>query len=183
MVGDGRGTVGDGELDDAVGSVAISVTVGAVAAFGGGGGDFGFGLLVDEEADVVALVFLQELQGQPAEDVVHDGLGHRDVLVVREAGRLEAAVDELIHQRRKRDAVLEGQGDRGGEAVHQAGDGGTLFGHADEDLAGIAGVRVQAHRNVSLVAADRELVRYGRALVGQAAAHRVGLGLGRDGQR
>jgi hypothetical protein len=58
---------------------------------------------------------------------------------------------------------------RGGEAVHEAGDGGTFFGHADEDLAGLA-VGVEADGDVAFVAGDGELVGERGALVGEAMA-------------
>ena len=136
MVSDGRG-VGLGQMEQVTGFVAVSIAAIAVFAvahravfcvMGRSGrrgrqlerGGVGRVILVGEEADVVAVFFLQEAQGQVPEDIVHDRLRHGDLFVTGEARRLEAGVDELVHQRRERDAVLQGQRDGGGEAVHQA---------------------------------------------------------------
>ena len=97
-------------------------------------------------------------------------LAMRDLRVPGEARRLEARVRELVDQELQRHAVLQRQRGRGGEAVHQAGDGRAFLGHGDEDLARRA-VLVHADGDVALVAADRELVRDRLALVGQLAAH------------
>ena len=58
---------------------------------------------------------------------------------------------------------------RGGEGVHQAGDGGTFLGHLDEDFARLAG-GVEANGDVALMAGDGELVGDGGALLGQPVA-------------
>ena len=94
------------------------------------------------------------------EDVVDDRLGDGDLRVAGEARWLEAKVGELGHEVAERHAVLEGQADRRRQRVHEAGDRGALLGHLDEDLAGLA-VRVEADRDVALVAGDLELVRDG----------------------
>src|SRR6185437_6804924 len=75
------------------------------------------------------------------------------------------------------DAVLEAERGGGGEGVHEAGDGGAFFGHADEDLAGLA-VGVEADGDVALVAANGEFVGDGGTLGGQAVADGDGRGLG-----
>ena len=46
---------------------------------------------------------------EPAEDVVDDRLGDRDLLVAGEAGRLEPDVGELVDEVLERHAVLERQ--------------------------------------------------------------------------
>ena len=94
---------------------------------------------------------------EPAEDVVDDRLGDRDLLVAGEARRLEPDVGELVDQVAQRHAVLEGEADRGREGVHQARHGRALLGHLQEDLAGLA-VGIQADGDVALVAGDVELV-------------------------
>ncbi len=65
--------------------------------------------------------------------------------------------------------MLQRDADGGGEAVHEAGDGGTFFRHADEDLAGVA-VGIEADGDVSLMVGDGELVGDRGALAGQAVA-------------
>ena len=115
------------------------------------------------------LVSGEEAELEPAEDVVHDGLRVADVLVAGPAGGLEAGVGELFAQDFERDAVLEGERDGGGEAVHEAGDGGAFLGHADEDFAGLA-VGVEADGDVALVSGEGEFVGEGGALLGETVA-------------
>ncbi len=126
-------------------------------------------LLAGEEADL-----------HPAEEVVHDGLGVADLLVAGPAGGLEAGVGELLAEHPEGNAVLEGERDGGGEGVHESGDGGAFFGHADEDLAGLA-VGVEADGDVALVSGERELVGDAGALGGQAVTDGAGRSLGVDG--
>src|ERR1017187_6295970 len=114
----------------------------------------------------------EELRAEPAENVIHDRLGVGNLLVPGPAAGLETHVRELVHQELERDAVLQVEADRRGERIHQPGDGRTFLRHGDEDLARLAFV-VHAHRNVSFVSADRELMRDGAALVGQLAADRT----------
>ena len=87
----------------------------------------------------------QEARAEPAEDVVHDRLGDRDLRVAGEAGRLEADVRELVDQVPQRHAVLERDRDHRGERVHEAANGRAFLGHLQEDLAGLA-VGVEARR-------------------------------------
>jgi hypothetical protein len=117
-----------------------------------------------------ALLAGEEAELDPAEDVIHDGFGVADVLVAGPAGGLEAGVRELLAQDFERDAVLEGERGGGGEAVHEAGDGGAFFGHADEDFAGLA-VGVEADGDVAFVAGDGEFVGERGALVGKTMAN------------
>ena len=122
------------------------------------------------------LVSGEEAELEPAEDVVHDALGVADLFVAGPAGGLEAGVGEFLAEDAERDAVLEGEGDGGGEGVHEAGDGGAFLGHADEDFAGLAG-GVEADGDVALVAGEGELVGEGGALLGQAVADGLGRAL------
>ena len=103
-----------------------------------------------------------ELHAQPAEDVVGDALGDRDVRVLGEPGRLEPAMRELVDEDLQRHAVLQADRDRRPQDVHQAADRRALLGHRDEELAGPA-VGIEADVDIPLVALDVELV-------GQAAA-------------
>ena len=93
----------------------------------------------------------EEAQIEPAEDVVHEALGVADLRIAGPAGGLEAGVGEFLAEHLEGNAMLQGDGDGGGEGVHQAGDGGTLLGHLDEDFAGLAG-GVEADGDVALVA-------------------------------
>ena len=97
----------------------------------------------------------QVVQGQAAEDVVHDRLRHPDVGVVGEAGGLEAQVGELRDVGLQRDAVLQADRDRDREGVHHAGQGRALLAELEEDLAELA-VVVGAGGHVALGAADGE---------------------------
>ena len=135
-----------------------------------------------EAGEEVELVAGEEADLDPAEDVVHDGLGVADLLVAGPAGGLEAGVGELLAEHAERDAVLEAERDGGGEGVHEAGDGGAFLGHADEDFAGLA-VGVEADGDVALVTGEAELVGDGGALGGQAVTDgaRRGLGVERVG--
>src|SRR6266705_2680005 len=54
-------------------------------------------------------VFRQELEGQPAEDIIHQRLGVADVAVRRPAAGLEARVAELVAQHLERNAILQRQ--------------------------------------------------------------------------
>ena len=69
---------------------------------------------------------------------------------------------EFFDQHFEGNAVLEGEGDGGGEGVHESGDGGAFLGHADEDFAGLAG-GVEADGDVALVSGEGELVGDGEA--------------------
>src|SRR5580658_7669840 len=120
----------------------------------------------------------QEAQLQPAEDVIHDGLGKADLFVASPAGGLEASVGELLAQYLERDAVLQRERNRGGKGVHEPGDSGTLFGHLDEDLTRLS-IRVEAYGDIALVSRDGKFVGEGGALLRQAMAHGTGRSLGR----
>src|SRR6202021_3234096 len=108
--------------------------------------------------------------------VVHDALRVADLLVAGPSGGFEAGVCEFFDQDLEGHAVLEGEGDGGGEGVHESGDGGAFLGHADEDFAGLAG-GVEADGDVALVAGEGEFVGEGGGLLGG----RGGGGLGRGG--
>ena len=73
---------------------------------------------------------------QLAEDVVDDRGGHLDVVVaVDHTVWLESREDERLDELLERNAVLQAQRDRDGEAVHQRPEGSALAVHIDEDLA------------------------------------------------
>ena len=124
----------------------------------------------------------EEADLDPAEDVVHDRLGVADLLVAGPAGGLEAGVGELLAEDAEGNAVLEGEGDGGGEGVHESGDGGAFLGHANEDLAGLA-VGVEADGDVAFVSGEAELVGDGGALGGETVTDGAGWRLGVDGVR
>ena len=112
----------------------------------------------------------QEAQLEPAENVVHDALGVADVGVAGPSAGLEAGVGELFAEQFQRDSVL--QRDRNGqrEAVHEAADGRSFFGHGDEQFAGLT-VRIEADGDVALVVSDFEFVGDGGALFLQLVAN------------
>ena len=84
-VGDGSGQVAD---DLGGGAELLEGLVGA-------GLEVALALVGGVDAEALAGLEVQVVQGQAAEDVVHDRLRHPDVGVVGEAGRLEAQVGEL----------------------------------------------------------------------------------------
>ena len=81
----------------------------------------------------------------------------------------EPGMAELVDQNLKGNAVLEGQRDRRAEAIHQATDGATFFGHGDEDFTGST-IWIQADVDVTFVASDAELVGDGVAGIWQSLA-------------
>src|SRR6202023_1268846 len=86
------------------------------------------------------------------------------------AAGLEAGVGKLLAQQFQLYAVLDGNRDRQGEAVHQAADRRSLFRHLDEELAGFS-VGIETYCDVALMPSDIEFVRDGGALLGQAMTH------------
>ena len=101
---------------------------------------------------------LDELRGQPPHDVVRHRLGERDLRVAGDSLRVEPHVAELLHEDLERHPVLEAERDRRREGVHHAPHRRAFLADVgQEDLADIS-VLVLAGRDVSLVAADRELV-------------------------
>src|SRR5579863_1610640 len=98
-----------------------------------------------------------EAQIEPAEDVVHDRLGEADVGIAAPAAGLEAGVGKLLAQQFQRHAVLQSNGDGAGEAVHEAADRRSLFGHSDEDFAH-AVVGIKSDGDVALMSAYVEFV-------------------------
>ena len=99
------------------------------------------------------------------------------MFVAGPAGGLEAGVGEFFAQHFERNSVLQRQRDGGGEAVHQAGDGGAFFGHLDEDFAGLA-AGVEADGDVAFVPGQREFMGERGALLGETVAHGAGWGVG-----
>ena len=75
---------------------------------------------------------------------------------------------ELVDQNPQRHAVLKRHRYRGGEGIHEAGDGGAFLRHSDEDLPGLP-VFVHARSNVALVPGDIELVGNRPSLIRQLA--------------
>ena len=115
---------------------------------------------------------VEVVQRQASEDVVHDRLRHPHVRVVGEAGRLEAQVGELLHERLERDAVLQPDRDGDREGVHHAGQRRALLAELEEQLAE-AVVRVGAGGEVALGPADRERRRLRRPTLREALADRA----------
>jgi len=59
-------------------------------------------------------------------DVIEHGSGEADVGVGRDTAGFEAGVDQLVDQDFQRHAVLQADGKREREAVHDAGERGNL---------------------------------------------------------
>ncbi len=131
------------------------------------GGGPGLGAQVVEEQ---LLLSAEEAQVQPAEDVIHDGLGKADIGIAGPAAGLEAHVLEFFAEQAQRYAMLERDRDGEGEAVHEAGDGRAFLGHLDEELARIS-AGIESDGDVALVASDVELVGDRHALFFQAMTH------------
>ena len=116
------------------------------------------------------LVF-EKAVAEEAEHVVHHRLGDRNLAVVRKTRRLEASVAEFVHQRLERNAVLERDRRHRRNRVHQARDRASFLRHAQEDLARLS-VFIEAHRQVTLMTRDGELMGDGAAFVGQLEPYR-----------
>src|SRR6516162_10014013 len=69
------------------------------------------------------LLAFEELDVEPAEDIVHDRFGEPDVAVRRPAAGLETRVRELFAQQLQRYTVLQRHRNCEREAIHQARDG------------------------------------------------------------
>ena len=129
------------------------------------------GQMKGELRGVLGAIAGDELHRQPAENVVRQALGKRDLRVAGHARRLVAHMLELAHQRLHRHTILQRYADQRGNRVHQAADGRSFLRHRDEHFARRA-VFVEPDRDVSLVRADLELVRDRLALRGEAPAAR-----------
>src|ERR1035437_5022019 len=113
-----------------------------------------------------------ELQSQPAENVIGDGRGVADLRVFGETARLKTLVRELAGERIQRHAVLKRHAGERADAVHQSADGRTFLRHCDEKFAGLA-VLEQTDGEITFVAGDVEFVRERLARVGQTTAQRL----------
>ena len=90
------------------------------------------------EDAVDAVAWLGQSKGVPPERIIAAGESCGAGMALALAMRLRDSghVAELVDEELQRHAVLQGVADCRREAVHQAGDGGALFGHGDEQLAG-----------------------------------------------
>ena len=52
--------------------------------------------VVADDARFLLRFFVEKLAGEPAEDIIHDRFGHRDIGILGEARRLEAHMAELV---------------------------------------------------------------------------------------
>src|SRR4029453_11438988 len=57
----------------------------------------GFLWLWLHDPDLLLRITVEELGRQPAENIVHNRLRHRDIGILRETGRLEPHMAELVH--------------------------------------------------------------------------------------
>lgn len=111
----------------------------------------------------------EEGHSEPTEDVVDDALCDADFWVGRMSVWFEPGVAELVDKDFERNAVLQGDGDSGTEAIHQAADGATFFCHGDEDFTGSA-IWVESDVDVAFVAGDTEFVGDRVSSIGQSFA-------------
>ena len=79
---------------------------------------------------------------------------------------------EFTDERVERHAVLPSEAGQGADAVHQTADGGTFFGHGDEQFAGLTVIE-QSDCEITFMARDIEFVRDGRARIWQPTAQRL----------
>src|SRR5204863_29935 len=103
---------------------------------------------------------------------IHQRGGVPDLFHSRPSARLETGVTELVAEYLERHAVLQGQRDRRGEAVHQAGDRRTFFRRGDEDLAR-SPVLVQPNCQIALISPNIEMMDNSLSLVRQAPPNRL----------
>ncbi len=118
------------------------------------------------------LVAFDELAAQPAKHVISDAGGVADIGVLCETARLKSLVGKLLDQTFERHTVLQGDGGKRANCVHQSADGAAFFGHGDEKLARLT-VGEQADGDITFVTGDLELVSKRHAGVGHPMAHRL----------
>ncbi len=93
-----------------------------------------------------------ELTAHPAEDIVNQTLGERDILVGGHPAGLEAGLTDFFT------SVISGTPYcrawiPGADDIHQAANGAAFFGHGDKQFAGLP-VFIQADGQIALVAGD-----------------------------
>jgi len=88
--------------------------------------------------------------------------------VLRESRRFEPRIRQFVNEGLGRNTVLEADGDRECQAVHEAGECGAVLRYLDEDLARRS-LRLHADDDVAFVNADRKFVGYGLPLIGKLA--------------
>ena len=86
-----------------------------------------------------------KLTTQPAEDIINQALGERDISVRGHAGWLKSCMSEFIDQRYQRNSILQRHRSTGSDYVHKSSDGGSFFCHGDKQFARLT-VIVQADR-------------------------------------
>ena len=117
----------------------------------------------------VVAVCLAEPEANPPEDVISNRGSNSDLRVRRVPTRLELTVLEFSGQIFHGHPVLEGKGREDSHRVHHATKCAAFLGDDEEHLTG-AFIVIQANGDVSLVAADVELVGDGVSGVGQPPA-------------
>ena len=168
---DGRGlgtAVGSGGDHTHIGELGLVARHGLIPRILAGVADLGLVQHMDQVGPVQVFV------GKAAEHEVNDGCGRLDVRMVHHAGGFELGEHELLHELLQGHAVLQANGYRDGEGVHQAAKGGSLLGQVDEDLAQGA-VSVFAGTQEQSLAVDLGLLGEAPALGGQGfALHDLG---------
>ena len=119
----------------------------------------------------VRLLLRKEVGTKPAENVVYQTLGRRNVRILRESKRLESRVRKLVYINAKRYSVLKTHRKSRRETIHETANRRTLFRHGDKQLAN-ASVRIKTNGNITFVSAHIELVRDAVPRIGQTFATR-----------
>ena len=108
---------------------------------------------------------------QPAENIIHDGLGKADLGIAAPPAGLEARVSKLLAEKFERNPVLQRDGDRQGKAVHEPGNRGAFLGHGDEQFPR-SPIRIKSDGDVTLMTGNLKLVRNRSPLLRQLVPHR-----------
>jgi len=95
-----------------------------------------------------------------ASDIIEDAFGLRNLGVRGRTHGLEAHAFETTDRFFEWKPILKGQTEGTAEPLHQPAEGGSFFGHLDEDLSRST-VLEEAEGEVSLVSHDPELMGYG----------------------
>ena len=79
---------------------------------------------------------------------------------------------EFVAEHFQGHSVLKADRNHSAETLHQPGDCGALLRHANENFPGLS-IGIEADRQIAFVAADREVMRDGRALIGKTVPVRL----------
>src|SRR3989344_2809267 len=115
-------------------------------------------------SNTIKFFFRQELQRKPAENVIDNRFRNLYLWVVCPSRRLEAIMNELVHEDFQRHAVLERHRDGEGKRVHQPGKRAAFLRHLYENFSRTS-VLIKTNCYVAFLVADLEFVRDGTAFI------------------